>query len=384
MNWTTPAEPPKRDGSLLALGRFPNDAARRIETAAAAAGLTSRFSHGDEPLSVTGDEPTAVILPMNVAGADQACIRLRGQTRFASVPVFGVTSHPEDMSFIELFAFGGDDLVGLRAPEALTRRLRPLVGRPSCPVSVPGRAGSAIVASLDARWRSVIGRALHSGGYSVRFVTTARDLVEQLLEAVDVIVVADDVTPEGAVAVAASARARGSEAAWILVSPPKRMPAVYAALAQMPRTAVVDGFAPPENVLFRANELVFRRGPDQRAAPRLLYGTSVSFRAAGRDDDDVGFSYNVSSGGVYVRTLAPLESGQEVWLDMLAPRSQRRVRLAGTVAWRRVFGPGDKATVPPGFGVKLVDGLAGDLDRWRAGCEAFERTLFGESAGPAA
>jgi Tfp pilus assembly protein PilZ len=158
------------------------------------------------------------------------------------------------------------------------------------------------------------------------------------------------------------------------------MAAVHAAAADVPRTVVVDGYAPPENVLYRANELVARPGPDQRAAQRLLYGTAVSFRGAGRDEDDIGFSYNVSAGGVYVRTLAPLEPGQEVWLDMWAPRSQRRVRLAGTVAWRRVFGGSEKATVPPGFGVKIVDGLAGDLGRWREGCEAFAKDMFGSAS----
>jgi CheY-like chemotaxis protein/Tfp pilus assembly protein PilZ len=371
------------ESPLLAVGRFPDEVARSIEEAATSVGLTARFlPHGHDMLAAPDSAPTAVVLPMNTPGASETCTQLRRQTRFAAVPVLGVTPQRKDLAFIDLFALGGNDLVGLRASEALARRLRPLAGRTSTPVTAGGSGTRiALVASPDTRWRSVVGRGLHAGGYSVRFVTGVEELVkESLAEQVVVVVVADDLSPEGAVAVAASARAQGSKAAWIVVSPPKRMAAMHAAAAAMPRTVVVDGYAPPENVLFRANELVSRPGADQRAAPRLLYGTAVSFRGAGRDEDDIGFSYNVSVGGVYVRTLAPLDPGTEVWLDMWAPRSQRRVRLAGTVAWRRIFGISEKATVPPGFGVKIVDGLAGDLERWRDGCEAFGKDMFGSAS----
>ncbi|HEY6460212.1 MAG TPA: hypothetical protein VIY73_08670, partial [Polyangiaceae bacterium] len=73
----------------------------------------------------------------------------------------------------------------------------------------------------------------------------------------------------------------------------------------------------------------------------------------------------------------PLDSGADVWVDLWPPRSERRVRLAGKVAWRRGFGA-QGSTVPPGFGVKIVDGLAGDLEKWQAGCRAFARTMLGE------
>jgi hypothetical protein len=102
-----------------------------------------------------------------------------------------------------------------------------------------------------------------------------------------------------------------------------------------------------------------------------LFGTAVAFRVAGGAEDDLGFTYNVSSGGVFVRTLAPLDSGQEGWLELWPPRSERAVRLAGRVAWRRAFGPNESATVPPGFGIQLMGGLTGDLERWERGCREF-------------
>ena len=137
---------------------------------------------------------------------------------------------------------------------------------------------------------------------------------------------------------------------------------------------MIDSFEPPENALFMANELAASTATDNRSTARLLYGTAVSFRAAGQEgDDDVAFTYNVSVGGLFARTLAPLAPRERVWLELWAPRSSRRVRLAGTVAWRRPFGPNESATVPAGFGIRITDGLDGDLDLWRDGCARLER-----------
>jgi len=374
------------DGRNLAVfGAFRDDTVRRLRDAAASVGVaTSVVERCEHAPAVLADlDPLAIVLNMASPGADPTCAHVRSQARFAHVPVFGVADERCDLSFTELFAWGGDDLVSLESAQPILRRLRPLLARAAgAPPSQPSRGASAIVAGPDARWRSVMGRALYNGGFSVRFVSGSADLAEEsLVEGVRVVVAVDDLAPEGALAALARARARGSHAAWIVVAPPKRMRAVHAAVAPLGRVSVADGFAPPENALFLANELLARRRADQRSSARLLYGTTVAFRAAGRDEDEIGFSYNASAGGAYVRTLAPLDAGQEVWLEMWPPRSERRVRLVGTVAWKRPFGPHERATVPAGFGVKITAGLGDDLERWRAGYEAFADSLLGRASG---
>jgi hypothetical protein len=41
--------------------------------------------------------------------------------------------------------------------------------------------------------------------------------------------------------------------------------------------------------------------------------------------------------------------------------------LVGRVAWRRPFGYNETATVPPGFGVQIIDGAKRDLALWTEG-----------------
>jgi hypothetical protein len=169
------------------------------------------------------------------------------------------------------------------------------------------------------------------------------------------------------------AQAENESALWVVTCPPKELRARRQALEGVPLARAMDGFSPPENVLFLTNEL--RGGAqNQRASARILYGTSTAFRDAGRHEDDVGYTYNVSANGLYVRTLSPPQD-EDVWLELCPPRTERRVRLVGRVAWRRRFGWSDSATVPPGFGAQIVDGARADLDAWRSGYEALAEAL---------
>ena len=372
----------QEDTSLVLVGTFRDDAMRCVEEVAASVGISTAFvGRCEEAPQVLAEapEPLAIVVQMDAEGAAQLFAHVRGQARLVQLPIFGVVPRREDLAFTELFSWGGDDLLALASAPSFARRLRPLIAHsPNRERQQTSPKRCAIVGGADARWRSVMGRALYQGGFSVRFVASADDLHQESLAAsVALLVLADDLGPGQVEAALRAARAHGSQVAWIVVTPPNGMAVLSAATKCLGTVSVADGFAPPENVLFLANELLSRRGVDKRSSPRVLYGTTVAFRVAGRDQDEIGFSYNVSATGVYVRTLAPLDSGQDVWLEMWPPRSDRQVRLAGTVAWKRSFGQNEGATVPAGFGVRITEGLPGDLARWRLGYEAFAERLLG-------
>jgi Tfp pilus assembly protein PilZ len=401
----------QRQRALLVVGAFQDDATSRIREAATDVSVpTATVGQCDKlPSALEAVDPAAILLRMESPGAGDACAHVRAHARFAQVPIFGVTGDRTDIAFPEIFGWGGDDLVSVTSSQPLVRRLRALVPAPMSSVPRPSgmmqavtavaalaagtgsttpasqtSQGTAVVAGPERAWRTVMGRALYNGGFAVRFAATGGELVSECLaEGLRIVIASDDLidAAEGGVGPALlDARGRGSNAAWVLVAPPKRMATMAAIAVKAGRAGVLDGFAPPENVLFVANEILSARGVDKRGSARMLYGASVAFRAAGRDEDEIGFSYNISATGVYVRTLAPLEPAAEVWLEMWPPRSERRVRLGGTVAWRRPFGPRGGATVPAGFGVQIKDGLSGDLDRWRAGYEMFAASLLGTPA----
>jgi Tfp pilus assembly protein PilZ len=213
----------------------------------------------------------------------------------------------------------------------------------------------------------------------VRFAVKPEEAYgEQLGEGVKLVIADAEIGDDGGVELARRIR-ETNEVPIVIASAPKKMAVYRAAAAGIPKVAITDGFAPPENLLFVANELGRSGATDGRASARLLYGTVVAFRTAGRDQDAFGCTYNISAGGLYVRTLAPLDKGQDVWLELIPPRSDRRVRLEGKVVWRRRFGPIESATVPPGFGVQITDATQGDMTRYEDGYTAFAADTVGTS-----
>jgi DNA-binding response OmpR family regulator/Tfp pilus assembly protein PilZ len=321
-------------------------------------------------------DPVAIALDMMSEGAEASCLGIRGIARLAHVPIVGLASELNDLVFPEMYGWGGDDVIRAASPLDLVPRLRGLASDPA--LQPPPSKGGAVVVDADRRRRALYARVLRNAGYDVRFAIKPEEALSGGLgEGVTLVIADAEIGDDGGVEMARRLRSEGSEVPVVIACAPKKMAMYRAASAGIAKVAVTDGFAPPENLLFVANELSRSGATDGRASARLLYGTVVAFRTAGRDKDAFGCTYNISAGGLYVRTLAPLDRGEDVWIELIPPRSDRRVRLEGKVVWRRRFGPIESATVPPGCGVQITDGAKGDLARYEAGYNAFAADTVG-------
>ena len=278
------------------------------------------------------------------------------------------------------FPWGADDVVNRDDPHALVARLRHLPKEPGS--NAAGNRGVALVADSDRNRRIVVGRVLRNAGYSVTFAVSGDDIEKFVKDSPVELVVTNAALHGSPLDDIQKARQLGSRALFIVNYSPRDLKRARKAFAAVERATPTDGFAPAENVLFVSNELGRGFGVDKRTSARLLFGTTVRFRGAGRESDDWGYSYNISEQGIYVRTLAPPDD-ELVWLELCPPRGERRVRLVGKVAWRRGLGKGEFATVPPGFGVQIVDGAKMDLEIWVNRYRAFAEML-GVSLNPPA
>jgi DNA-binding response OmpR family regulator/Tfp pilus assembly protein PilZ len=363
---------------LLVVGVSEPQALDSFEVSAKEAGAEMvALGSAEEALEWLEDhDPVAIALDMMAEGAEQSCFGIRGIARLAQVPIIGLAPELNDLAFPEMYGWGGDDVIRVATPLEMVPRLRGLATDSS--LEAPPSKGGAVVVDVDRRRRALYARVLRNAGYDVRFaVKTEEACAESVAEGVKLVIADAEFGDEGGVGVAKRIRAGGSEVPIVIASAPKKMAGYRAEAEGIAKLAVTDGFAPPENLLFVANELGRSGATDGRASARLLYGTVVAFRVAGRDADAFGCTYNISAGGLYVRTLAPLDRGQEVWIELIPPRSDRRVRLEGKVVWRRRFGPIESATVPPGFGLQITDATKGDMARYEAGYKAFAADTVG-------
>lgn len=344
----------RSDGVLVDTVESPQELARAIERAV----------------------PRAVLLSPNLDNQGETCLTVRAQARWAMIPVLWVRNELDDLAFGDAFGAGGDDVVASGNSTGLVRRLLILpdaIGRDAA----TGR-GVALLGDADDNRRVVLARLLRNAGFNVSFAVTTGDVDERVRsEAPRLVVVARDLPGGDTVTSLVRWRAEGGKEPWVVATAPRDLRDVSEALRGTEGAWVWDVYAPPENVLYAANEALRGSFSEQRQSPRLLYGTTVGFRVAGRDRDDEGFMYNVSGEGLFIRTLAPPLGGDDVWLEFVPPRSDRRVRLEANVVWRRVFGQGQDATVPPGFGVRITDGSKADRKRYREGYQSLAQQLAG-------
>ncbi len=360
---------------LVAFGQFRRTQRLKLNLAATESAFNLAVVEDPEQAGewLNENQPHAILVDAEREDAESVALDARARARNSRVPIIGLTTSANDLSFGDVFSWGGDDVVGLdTSSRGLVRRLR------SFPRTAPepptnGR-GTAVVADGDRKRRIVLGRVLRNAGYSVRFAVSAEEAAEEAsTDAADLVIVSSELDGANADLVR-TARARCDKPVWILSCAPKSLKVTSQALSGVDRAAAMDGFAPLENVVFLANELAFAARASRRASARLLYGTTVAFRGAGRESDDHGYSYNISAGGLYVRTLAPPEDDL-VWVEVSPPRTERRARLVGRVVWRRGFIASDTATVPPGFGVEIVDGAKMDIEAWKQGYRSFSRAV---------
>lgn len=360
--------------STLAVGRFGATTAAGLEAASRAAGLEfARVESIAEALAWADEQnPHSLLLDGSSGNLERSCLEVRAQVRHALVPIVALASEVNELAFAEAFSCGGDDVVGVRAEAALTSRLRRL---PNSPWERPPASADkvALISATERDRRVVLARVLGNAGYVIRFAVDLEETERVVKEAPPRLVVIDT-NLDGVEAVMQRAAPANPQTLWIISTAPRHLKSCNSWLERLPNAAATDSFAPPENIVFLANELGRGKGNDQRSSRRLLYGTLVAFRCAGRDQDDYGLSYNVSAGGLYVRSLAP-PVDDLVWLELRPPRTDRLVRLEARVCWRRGYGPSSMATVPPGFGLEIVDGSRTDREAWLAGYKSFAQSM---------
>lgn len=102
-----------------------------------------------------------------------------------------------------------------------------------------------------------------------------------------------------------------------------------------------------------------------RGDPRVLARVKVRYRNAGAFLSD--WTEDLSGGGLFVRTDAPLPVGEVLTLRLRPPLSLRPLQLKGKVTWhRRVAGRG-------GMGVRFLYESAAQLERVQKMVERFAK-----------
>jgi DNA-binding response OmpR family regulator len=344
--------------SLLVVGKIRPERKRSLTGMAAAAHLS--LVHLEEPAEAlewleTG-APGCLLLDGQSPRLDKIIAKVRGKSQLISVPVIALVNAPDELWIEQYFGWGGDDIVDQDAGASLLDRLK--AASKELPKSVLGRR--VLLADPEPNRVSSFSRAFTLAGFEVKTVADRKALEAALKLSEPAVVVVNAVLGD-VPALVAQSRATRPRTGWVVLAPRRELEPLQQALLSQPRAVTLGLTSSPWHVLYRANEVIRVTGAERRAEPRRLVGSSVLFRAAGGDDDDIGVCYNVSTRGMFLRTHAPL-AADRVWIEWRVPHDKTRLRVEGRVAWRYAGeSDGLRPSTPFGFGVEFVDYLGNAL-----------------------
>ena len=304
--------------------------------------------------------PHAILMDATVPTTPSLCSTARSKPGIADLPILALVPGIDDATFSHWLATGADDVLPAD-PRLIVTRLRSLPARsfrgPCC-------RGRAVVLDADPRRCDVLGRVLRQAGFSVDVVPDPSAL-RTFLARSDVHLVVARADRTEASALAELVPTGRSSPLWVVEDPALEPWSHPRPLGSGRRGVVMNTCGLPEAILFATNTLC-QEGHDVRTSPRLLYGTTVSFRTSG-DAHETGFAFNASATGMFVRTLAPPPLGP-VEIELKPPLMGARYQLDGVVVWRNVPSDQLRTAAPPGFGVRLL-GPHAALKGWRSACD---------------
>jgi|GEM_PF-5147445 len=314
-----------------------------------------------EPLSAEADhvphslpEVRAVVLGHSTSGSSSAAEALRQDERFERVAIFALCGQPTARDYVSALTAGIDDF--LRDPaDGVGLDLRFGAARDAgggVPLSL--RRGLAWSIGSKTGGAAARARALRRAGFRATALDDGAGAPWQGEPRLAVVVWE---TEDGARALAQvqAARDAGVLCRFVLCVPSGQVAGLAGASERVDGLRVLPDTAPPDSVVFLVNEMSESGVTNQRSSRRRVASEVVHFKGAGRTD--LGLSYNISAGGLYIRTLAPVSQGKvELSIDDARGRT---IDLSCEVAWSRALSYDGTASVPPGFGVRILEASDG-------------------------
>jgi len=318
-----------------------------------------------------------VVMSAESVKAAEVCAAVRRLVG-KQVVILGITRQVEGVAFSEFVGWGGDDLIQVDSKRALCARFRTIrtdliEAGVTRTIPQPREDGRFLVVAPEKSEVAASVSVIEQAGNHAVVVNTLEDAATRLAVGRDIRLVIDARMP-GALDFVDGALTQDSCAGVVLACLPQQLGQLTKRYEQSSnRLIVLDCFSSADAVVLAANQLK-AQPTNRRTTQRLLFSTLVCFREAGGDSDQVGYTYNVSAGGIYVRTTA-MPASEKVWIEIVPPGSMQRVRLEGRVAWRTPVTRAESSPFPVGIGIEITDGSKRSLAAWQEGYRALQSKL---------
>lgn len=299
--------------------------------------------------------PRCLVVDWELEDSRDLCRNLRASGTLPDVPVVAIVDDPWSPLVTDAFASGVDDYLPRRQLDRLEQKVAAVAGGGA--LLGQSASGKVVLVDPDRNQRVLLAQQLRRMGFDVHFALDIESIPDG--DEVKMVVIS------AALDVGAALSKRESELPWLIVGEREQLGGVDAVEAK--RTKLFDTGGDPGQIVFVANQLLTEEFTQLRASKRLVYGVPIHFGGVQNGSAGIrtyGYTYNISLGGLFVRTLTPPAMGTVLDLRFSPPAGRGRVLVTGRVVWRQEQ-PVGRNGVPCGFGLQyaelpLADGAALD------------------------
>jgi uncharacterized protein (TIGR02266 family) len=291
---------------------------------------------------------------------DECCKIIKSNEELADVPIVLMTAANAEAEVQRAFLAGADDFLPkpVRAYQlaAKLKAVREGLRRPKQERDAPVKR--VLLADHDGFFRALVGNLLERAGYEVIQAETALSALRTMLQGrpkLDLCIL--NITMPGFDGLELLRKIRAApELAKLpifVTTESKDQVNIREELYTLGiRYLIQKSALNLEDVLRRVNQQLFR-GRESRTLKRARFYRVCDFRYSGDGDWLSGFIYNLSAGGVALRTLTALPTGTAADIRFnLTPQTKCETRA--TVAWANEFNPQDTASFPYGMGLQFA------------------------------
>src|SRR5688572_17077428 len=296
----------------------------------------------------------ALVVHLQTPGAARACVEARKTLTRVRFPIMALADHVDDATFSKAFRVGVDDVIDLTASAQVSQRLV-AIPRASWKPVVRSR-GEALIVDPDNGRAEALARLLKEAGYLIKNARDEPSAKLHLWRQSIRLVVVDNSVQETARWIR-EGNSKEWHPIWIVRARPDQMDEISQELYAFTNASAVNIYLGDADILYEANRLSAAYESRRPAAARLFHASTVTFSTGSADTLDGqwiehGSTYSVDSGEIAVRTLA-LPPSTELELSLTPPGQATPITLLADVTARRVFGPAQDQSAPPGFTAKL-------------------------------
>lgn len=307
--------------------------------------------------------PRCMVVDWELAESRELCQTLRATAALAEIPVIAIVDDPWSAAVVEAFGVGVDDYLPRRELDRLVNKVAAIEGGGTL-LGASG-SGKVVLADPDRVQRVQLAKQLRRMGFDVQFALDAGGI--EAGPDVRMVVIS------AALDVGDALAKRNNGTPWLVTGGRSQLDELQVEEAK--RLKLFDTATDPALLVFVANQLLTEEFTQMRASKRLPYGVPIRFGVA-EGPQTHGFTYNISLGGLYVRTLTPPAMGTELDLLYRPPHGRGQVLVSGRVAWRQSQAVGRNG-VPCGFGLQYAELPLADGAAIEAGYQALAKDLEG-------